>query len=60
VRSDNPALGFYEKFGFQELERVPLIKSKDGNMVVWSEDRGNTSVSPDAPHLVHMTLPPAV
>ena len=60
VRSAHPALGFYEKFGFQELERVPLIKSKDGNMVVWSEDRGNTSVSPEAPHLVHMTLPPAV
>lgn len=59
VRSDNPALGFYEKFGFQELERVPLVKSNDENMIVWSEDRGNTSVSPDAPHLVHMTLPPA-
>jgi RimJ/RimL family protein N-acetyltransferase len=57
VRSDNPALTFYEKFGFREIERVPLIKSTDGNMIAWSEDRGNTSVSPDAPHLVHMTLP---
>lgn len=57
VRSDNPALTFYKKFGFKELERIPLVRSDKDNMIVWSEDRGNTSVSPEEPHLVHMTLP---
>jgi RimJ/RimL family protein N-acetyltransferase len=56
VRSDNPALTFYEKFGFRETERVPLVRSERDNITVWSEDRGNTSISSEAPHLVHMTL----
>jgi RimJ/RimL family protein N-acetyltransferase len=57
VRSDNPALGFYKKFGFQELERVPLVRSERDNMIVWSEDPSHIPESPEAPHLVHMTLP---
>ena len=57
VRSDNPALTFYEKFGFREIERVPLVRSDRDNMVVWAEDPGHAPESPEAPHLVHMTLP---
>lgn len=56
VRSDNPALSFYEKFGFEEIERVPLVRSERDNMIVWSEDPGRAPESPDTPHLVHMTL----
>lgn len=56
VRSDNPALSFYEKFGFQEIKRVPLSKSQKDNMIVWTEDKENESASPEVPHLVHMKL----
>lgn len=38
VRSDNPALAFYEKVGFRETRRVPLQRTETAGMVVWVED----------------------
>lgn len=54
VRSDNPALRFYEKFGFRELHRVPLVKTETEGMIAWSEDP--EAESADQPHLVYMRL----
>lgn len=56
VRSDNPALSFYEKFGFVELNRVPLKKTKKDNMVIWTEDKNSENASKETPHLVYMKL----
>lgn len=55
VRSDNPALRFYEKFGFRELNRVPLVKTVADGMTAWSEDHNNAGTE-DQPHLVYMRL----
>lgn len=38
VRSDNPAVGFYEKCGFVEMKRVPLRPTHKPDMVRWIED----------------------
>jgi RimJ/RimL family protein N-acetyltransferase len=38
VRSDNSAVEFYRKVGFQEYKRVPLVASLVGGGVNWSED----------------------
>jgi GNAT superfamily N-acetyltransferase len=54
VRSDNEALTFYHKFGFQEARRVPLRRSESEGMVSWVED---DSLQPGEPSLVHMLLP---
>jgi hypothetical protein len=54
VRSDNPALAFYAKLGFQEIRRVPLRSSKAPGKIVWVED---SSISPETVSLVHMRLP---
>lgn len=37
VRSDNPALGFYEKLGFVEQRRVALARSAGDDGVLWVE-----------------------
>lgn len=42
VRSDNPALAFYEKFGFIEEKRVPLKLLTETDGQVWVEDLGST------------------
>lgn len=54
VRSDNTALEFYQKFGFQELHRVSLRKTWRDGMVQWTEDSNCPSSQPS---LVHMVLP---
>ena len=51
VRSDNPALAFYEKVGFRETHRVPLRREERPDMVAWVED---AAVSEDKLSLVHM------
>ena len=54
VRSDNTALSFYRKFGFEEVKRVPLRRSDHAGMVQWVED---VSFPLGEPSLVHMRLP---
>jgi RimJ/RimL family protein N-acetyltransferase len=53
VRSDNPALAFYRKFGFIEQKRVPLNNRYESNSLVWYEDQDsiNATIS-----LVYHTL----
>jgi RimJ/RimL family protein N-acetyltransferase len=51
VRSDNPALQFYLKVGFEEVKRVPLGKKNADEMIVWYED---PDIQGDVPSLVHM------
>ncbi len=53
VRSDNPALGFYRKMGFEEIRRTPLRRAEQPGMIQWSEDE---SLPPGEPSLVHMRL----
>lgn len=38
VRSDNTALDFYRKVGFQEIKRVPLAVTETPDMITWFED----------------------
>lgn len=38
VLSDNPALAFYRKLGFEEIKRVPLRRVVSSNLVAWIED----------------------
>jgi len=51
VRSDNLALHFYERAGFQEYRRVPLVKYVEPGLVRWveSEDAVESDTS-----LVHL------
>lgn len=43
VRSDNPALAFYQKFGFAEQKRVPLSSRVEPGKLVWYEDQDNAN-----------------
>ncbi len=38
VRSDNPAVAFYEKVGFREWQRVPLAARRGPESTEWIED----------------------
>ncbi len=38
VLSDNPALTFYRKLGFEETRRIPLRKAVSDALVSWTED----------------------
>ena len=53
VRSDNPAVGFYEHLGFREVRRVPLRRMPTGDGAEWLEDPG--AAAPDVA-LIHMEL----
>ena len=50
VLSDNPALVFYEKLGFNEIKRIPLKRVITGDVVSWIEDE--TLKNPER-YLVH-------
>ena len=43
VRSDNPAVAFYEKVGFREFQRVPLAVSRGADFTEWTEDPSLTT-----------------
>ncbi len=43
VRSDNPAVAFYEKVGFREFQRVPLAVSRGAEFTEWIEDPSLTT-----------------
>ena len=51
ARSDNPALAFYEKAGFCEMQRVPLRSVESAGMMAWVED---PTVAEAKLSLVHM------
>lgn len=51
VRSDNTALEFYRKVGFQEVCRVPLHPVEEPGMIRWIEDE---SLGTARVYLVHM------
>lgn len=53
VRSDNPAVGFYERIGFEELWREPHLREARGEEIHWRPAREGESGSMD---LVHMKL----
>jgi RimJ/RimL family protein N-acetyltransferase len=57
VRSDNPAVGFYLKLGFDEVRRTPLRRVEMPDMIQWVEDE---SLPPGEPSVVHMLLRNAV
>jgi len=38
VRSDNPAVAFYEKVGFREWQRIPLVARRGAESTEWAED----------------------
>ncbi|MBK8092705.1 MAG: GNAT family N-acetyltransferase [Verrucomicrobiaceae bacterium] len=54
VRSDNPALEFYRKFGFMETRREHLQRTERNGDVVWQIDNDHVCLS--EPQLVHMNL----
>lgn len=58
VLEDNPALRFYEKFGFRETSSTPLGRVVRSNCVAWEpiQDAG-ARVAPER-RLVHMELSP--
>ena len=51
VRSDNSALHFYEKIGFEEFRRVALIRRQKQNEIHWEEDETSEIGSPCLVHL---------
>lgn len=51
VRSDNSALQFYEKIGFEEFRRVALIRRQKPNEIHWEEDETSEIGSPCLVHL---------
>jgi RimJ/RimL family protein N-acetyltransferase len=51
VRSDNTALDFYRKVGFEEIKRVALAVSTTPDMITWSE---NPTLQNSQASLVHM------
>jgi RimJ/RimL family protein N-acetyltransferase len=53
VRSDNPALAFFEKVGIRNGTRVPLRREQAGDEVRWVED---PSLPPGDPSLVYIEL----
>lgn len=52
VRSDNPAIEFYRKLGFEEVRRTPLRRVERADMIHWVEDQ---SLPMAGPTVVHMT-----
>jgi dTDP-4-amino-4,6-dideoxygalactose transaminase/RimJ/RimL family protein N-acetyltransferase len=54
VLADNPAIRFYEKFGFQEVRRAPVVSERTPHGISWRE-----AAEPSARaerELVYMTL----
>lgn len=56
VRSDNPAVAFYEKVGFRELRRVPLVVRRGTDFTEWVEDE---SLAQSEASLVYMRYEPS-
>ncbi len=52
VRSDNPAITFYENTGFSETHRVPLRRTERPDTVSWVEDQVAVDSDLDLVHMV--------
>ena len=50
VLSDNPALTFYRRLGFEETKRIPLKRVVSDDLVSWIED---TTLATSERYLVH-------
>jgi RimJ/RimL family protein N-acetyltransferase len=56
VRSDNSALEFYKKVGFNEVRRVPIVASPAQDGVNWTEQLDAPSAEPALVHM-HLVFP---
>lgn len=54
VRSDNNAVEFYRRLGFEEVTRIRLRPVETPGMIEWVEDK---SLPPGEPSVVYMALP---
>jgi RimJ/RimL family protein N-acetyltransferase len=54
VRSDNPAIAFYRKLGFEECFRCPLRRTESSDKITWVED---PALDGAGPSLVHLRWP---
>jgi len=59
VRSDNEAVEFYKKAGYEEVRRVPLRSIQEPGMVRWVEDEAVQQPAVSLIHLIykHRTAP---
>lgn len=53
VRSDNSALEFYKKVGFQEIKRVPLVAKESENFITWFEDINLGNAEPSLVYMIY-------
>jgi RimJ/RimL family protein N-acetyltransferase len=53
VRSDNPAVAFYEKVGFREWQRVPLVARPAAESIEWVEDAAAAQREPSLVYMRH-------
>ena len=56
VLHDNPAIAFYENFGFREQRREPLHRVMRSDCVAWEPVQESTSTGDDLRWLVHLEL----
>lgn len=57
VRSDNAAIEFYRKLGFEEVRRTSLRRVESPGLIEWVEDQ---SLPAGEPSIVHMIKPAAL
>lgn len=53
VRSDNTALDFYRKVGFEEIKRIPLAVSATSDMTTWYEDPAMKDAQASLVHMIY-------
>lgn len=53
VRSDNTALDFYRKVGFEEIKRVPLAVTSTPDMITWYEDPALQDAKASLVHMIY-------
>ena len=60
VRSDNPALEYYRKVGFEEIKRIPLRRTEEPGMVRWVEDPAFGQATASLVYMLYKPTPDAV
>lgn len=53
VRSDNTALDFYRKVGFEEIKRIPLAVTSTPDMITWTEDPALKDAKASLVHMIY-------